>query len=66
MARGPSLFKQSDVKRAILATRAAGLEIAGVAFLPDGSPLIMTKTACAEKPDDGTGETEGNTWDGVL
>ena len=61
-------FTQADVRRAIKATMLCGLEVLGVTVLPDGSPLIMTKAAAglAGPPEAASGETEGNSWDGVL
>jgi hypothetical protein len=48
MSRLPCTFKQTDVKRAILAVRSAGEEIRGVEVLPDGRIRILTASEAAQ------------------
>lgn len=50
MPRAPCSFKQSDVKRAVLGVRAAGVEVHGVEVLPDGRIRIMTADQVANLP----------------
>jgi hypothetical protein len=41
--RRPSIFRKSDATRAILAVRAAGLEIARVVVGKDGSIIVVPR-----------------------
>jgi hypothetical protein len=59
MARGACSFRESDVRRAIRAARAAGIEIGRIEVDKDGKIVVVAgKPAEAEaKP--------ANEWDGV-
>jgi hypothetical protein len=48
MPRGRQIFRQTDVTRAIKATKAAGEEVARVEIGPDGSIIVIV--AKAEAP----------------
>jgi hypothetical protein len=50
MSSGKSTFKETDVRRAIKAVQAAGLEVLGVAITKDGA--IDVRTSKEEKRDD--------------
>jgi hypothetical protein len=57
MARGPSTFKERDVRAAVRAVKAAGIEVARVEVDTDGKIVIVS----------GTPETAPrNEWDTVL
>lgn len=59
MSRGPASFRQSDLKRAIKALKAAGEHITGVRFDSAGKPVIIT----------GKGESAtsaSNPWDEAV
>lgn len=58
MSRGSSTFKQTDLKRAVLAMRAAGLEVRRAEVEPSGKIILITG-----KP--GSRDTEANEWDDV-
>lgn len=49
MARTPAIFKQADAIRAVKAVRAAGLEVSGVDFAPDGTIRVQT-SKCSPVP----------------
>jgi hypothetical protein len=42
MARGPAIFRQQDVTRAIRAAKAAGVEIQRIEIARDGRIVIIT------------------------
>jgi hypothetical protein len=50
MSSGKATFKETDVRRAIKAVQAAGLEVLGVAIGKDGA--IEVRTGKEEKSDD--------------
>jgi hypothetical protein len=61
MSRGPSIFRQSDVTRAIKGAAAAGVHIARIEIDKTGKIVIITAD-----PTDHPGEmTEANEWDRV-
>lgn len=49
MARTPATFKQTDAVRAVKAVQAAGLEVSGVDFAPDGTIRVQT-SKCSPVP----------------
>ena len=57
--RTKSAFKQGDVKRAIKAVRAAGLEIARVEVYREGKIVVVPKNAEDE-------QISGNPWDAAV
>jgi hypothetical protein len=61
MSRGPSIFRQQDVTRAVKAVTAAGVHIARIEIDKSGKIVIITA--------DPTGRpghmTEANEWDRV-
>jgi hypothetical protein len=59
MSRGPRIFKQTDVTRAVKAVVAAGVEVARVEVEKDGRIVVI-----AGKPESNRGESRGgNEWD---
>jgi hypothetical protein len=60
MARAPSIFRQSDVTKALKATKAAGVDIARIEIAKDGRIVIIT--AAGTLP---IGAGEENSWDRV-
>jgi hypothetical protein len=58
MTRRPSTFRQTDVKRAVKAVRAAGVEVARVVIEKDGRITVV--------PDAQSTGCERNDWDEVL
>jgi hypothetical protein len=60
MARGACNFRETDLKRAIKAVRAAGMEIARVEIRKDVIVMVPSKP---EKPDE---RSETNEWDSVA
>lgn len=52
MARTPATFKQTDLVRALIAARKAGIEVARIKIGKDGSIEIDTGKAEPEKLDD--------------
>lgn len=62
-ARGPQLFKQSDVTRAVKATRAAGVEVARVRIGRDGTIQIDTSIAPDALGDSANGVEQ---WDEAV
>ena len=60
MARAPSIFRQSDITRAIRAARAAGVENVRVDISRDGTTIsiIVGGEAPKEEP-----KEEPNEWD---
>jgi hypothetical protein len=60
MPRAPCLFRESDMRRAIKAAVAAGLEIARVEIAKDGAIVVVPGKPC---PGTGGGL---NPWDEVL
>jgi hypothetical protein len=60
MSRGPSTFRQRDVKAAIKAVVDAGYEVARVEIGPDGKIIIVPTRAAA------AGTVEKNPWDEIL
>jgi hypothetical protein len=59
MSRKACTFKQSDVTRALLAAKKAGVEVTRIRIAKDGT--IEIKTGKCEDP-----PTNDNPWDGVL
>ena len=59
MTRAPSTFRKRDVKAAVEATKAAGVNVRRVEIDRNGKITIV-----AGKPDADT--TDENPWDGVL
>lgn len=57
--RGPSLFRQRDLKAAIRAARAAGETAFAVEVAPDGCLRVIVRTEAAEAATAGG----GNPWD---
>jgi hypothetical protein len=62
MGRKQLKFKQTDVRRAIEAARAAGMEIAGVRITPDGAIEVMVNKPVGLPAQPGIGEGQ-NPWD---
>ncbi len=62
MSRRPCPFRQTDLKRALLGARAAGIEIARVEINKDG--VIVVVPAKPEELDYTGAET--NEWNGVT
>jgi hypothetical protein len=59
MGHGPCAFKESDVKRAVKAALAAGLDVAGVRFTKDGGfTVIAGKPGASESEKIGGNEVE--------
>ncbi len=61
MSRRPCTFRETDVKRAVKAVRAAGVEIARVEIQKDGR-IIVVSGKPKETIQDANGER--NEWDG--
>jgi hypothetical protein len=57
--RRPARFTAADVRRAIAGAQKAGLVVAGVHILPDGSIRVLSTAA----PDMQPSEPEPNEWD---
>jgi Mrp family chromosome partitioning ATPase len=49
MGNGPCAFKEADVRRAVKALRAAGVDVAGVRFNKDGFTVITGKPGGSAK-----------------
>ena len=60
MARGSCTFKQRDVRAAVKAVRAAGVEVARVEIDKDGKIVVVPGKPASE------GNTSTNPWDEVL
>jgi hypothetical protein len=58
MSRGPHIFKQTDVTRAVKAVVAAGVEVARVEVDKEGRIVVV-----AGKPMPNEGSQGGNEWD---
>ena len=59
MRKGPSAFRQDDVKRAVAGVRKAGYEVARVEI--EGSKIVVITTTAEP-----TATTkEGNEWDSI-
>jgi hypothetical protein len=66
MSRGPSIFRQSDVTRAIKGAAAAGVDIAQIARIEiDKAGKIVIITVNGADARDQPGATEANEWDRV-
>ncbi len=55
MSKGPAAFKKTDIRRAVEAARAAGLQVAGVEVRRDGSIFVRYGEPLAKdesRPDD--------------
>jgi hypothetical protein len=63
VSRGKYKFKQSDMTRALRATKAAGIGISKIEIEPDGKMVIVLSDAKAEMMDD---DCSGNPWDNVT
>lgn len=61
MTRGRCAFRETDVKRAVKAVKAAGEPVQGVRFLSDGGFVVLVGQAPATAP-----EAETNPWDAML
>jgi hypothetical protein len=59
--RGPCLFKESDVKRAMRAVIAAGLDVASVQIDKTGS-IVVIPVKCVQTEKDRS-DAELNEWD---
>ena len=64
MGRGPSKFREVDLKRALKVTLASGLEVERIEGYHDGR-WIVVMTGTASKAHGETAEG-ANTWDEVL
>jgi hypothetical protein len=62
MGSGPSAFKKADVKRALQAATAAGIEVKRVVIDKAGKIVIVAGKPEEEKLDEDSG---GNEWDGI-
>ena len=63
MPRGPARFKQSDLTRALRATKAAGVEVSRIKITKDGIEIDAGKPV---KPTtDSTDLDQRNEWDTV-
>lgn len=60
MARTPATFKKTDVVRLIEAARAAGLKVAGIEVMPDGT-LRVVEIVCPQGP-----VSEFDRWEAEL
>jgi hypothetical protein len=56
MPRRPCMFRETDVRRAVKAVRAAGVEIARVVFPKDGSFVVVPGKPIEAIQDDETPE----------
>lgn len=63
MPRGKCTFKQSDLTRALKATKAAGVNVVKIEIEPDGKMVVVLSD---NKEDLGTADTSGNPWDKVT
>ena len=63
MSRGKYKFKQSDITRALRATKAAGVGISKIEIEPDGRMVIILSDGKAAMTDD---HCSGNPWDSVT
>jgi hypothetical protein len=63
MSRRPCAFCETDVKRAVRAVRAAGVEIARVEIGKDGLIVVVPGRPAEAMIQDASGET--NEWDTV-
>ena len=64
MSRGPRIFKQKDIQRAIRAATAAGLQVSGVKIDPKTGVIeVVTGASPLQDSQDQNG---GNEWDSVL
>jgi len=64
MSRGPSIFRQSDVTRAIKGAAAAGVDIARIARIDKAGKIVIITVNGADARDQ-PGATEANEWDRV-
>jgi hypothetical protein len=62
MSRRPCAFRETDVKRAVRAVRAAGIEIARVEIGKDGSIVVVPGKPTKARDANG----EGNEWDDLT
>jgi hypothetical protein len=60
--RGKYKFKQSDITRALRATRAAGVGISKIEIEPDGRMVLLLSDGKAEVTED---DCRDNPWDDV-
>jgi hypothetical protein len=60
VSRGKYKFKQSDITRALRATKAAGVGISKVEIDPDGRVVIVLRDGKAEVTED---DCRDNPWD---
>jgi len=60
MSRRPCAFSQTDVKRALKAGHAAGVEIARVEISKNGNVVVVP-----DKPAEASQNAERNEWDAV-
>jgi len=63
VSRGKYKFKQSDITRALRATKAAGVGISKIEIEPDGRMVIILSDGKAAMTDD---HCSGNPWDNVT
>jgi len=63
VSRGKYKFKQSDITRALRATKAARVGISKIEIEPDGRMVIVLSDGKAEMNDD---DCCGNPWDDVT
>ena len=63
MSRGKCKFKQSDITRALRATKAAGVGISKIEIEPDGRMVIVLSDGEGEMTDY---HCSGNPWDNVT
>jgi hypothetical protein len=60
MRKGPSAFRQEDVKRAVAGVRKAGYEVARVEI--EGSKIVVITTSAEPRA---AADEEGNEWDSI-
>jgi hypothetical protein len=63
VSRGKCTFKQSDLTRALKATKAAGVDVAKIEIEPDGRMVMVLSGKEGNKD---SNDTSGNPWDEVT
>jgi hypothetical protein len=63
VSRGKCTFKQSDVTRALKATKAAGFDVSKIEIDRDGRLVVVLSDKKADTNDD---NGNGNPWDNAI